>query len=40
MVEKSAVCFVKKLALFLMLRISKLPFSKPFSCLCNCIRFT
>lgn len=24
---------------FLMLRISKLPFNKPFSCLCNCIRF-
>jgi hypothetical protein len=31
---------VTTLVLFLVLQNSKLPFSKPFSCLCNCIRLT
>jgi hypothetical protein len=40
MVEKSAMSFVTVLVPFLVLRNLMLPFSVPFSFLCNCIRFT
>jgi hypothetical protein len=39
MAQKSVISFVKTLVLFLVLRKSKLTFSRPFICLCNCIAF-
>jgi hypothetical protein len=40
MTEKSAISFMTTLVPFLVLRNSKLPFNKTFSCLYNFIRFT